>query len=330
MNSSVVVPDGHIQCSVCVKSRNWRCPNTFPIEYRRHAGKEVIILRCPHHRKQAKDWESKQPKKETDALAVPVGYTQCSVKTKHWRCCNTFPTEFRMVRNQPVEVKQCPQHRASARSSAKSGFKQETDADYRERNKDHIIQQSLEYRQTQEYREVKRSYDASEAGKIARKRSADKMNAKPINKLRKRISQMCKNVHIESVRVSSCTEFQSNAAFRKHMEDQFADWMTWENYGQHLAGMPYKTKWNIGHKIACALYDTSNPVDVRRCNSAANMFPQDSKENRELGIVLPPTEVLLTLQPYWPLGWNDELPPQVVVDQAIDEGFESGASSNED
>lgn len=59
--------------------------------------------------------------------------------------------------------------------------------------------------------------------------------------------------------------------FRAHLESQFKDGMTWDNYGSH---------WHIDHILSCAGYDLSKPEQQRECFHYTNMQPLLAHDNR--------------------------------------------------
>ena len=150
-----------------------------------------------------------------------------------------------------------------------------------------------------------KAYEASEAGRLSRKgrnaRTAAKRKADPGIHLGDRIRQkLIKMLHGsgESSTVSKWTEFALPGDIKRHFEAQFIDGMSWSNYGYG------SDKWNIGHRIARALYDSSNPEDVRRCWSKKNLFPQWQRENLSLKTTLPAPSVLAELADVHPIAWS--------------------------
>ena len=59
---------------------------------------------------------------------------------------------------------------------------------------------------------------------------------------------------------------------KAHIEKQFKDGMSWENYGTH---------WHIDHKIPIAVFNFEKPedIDFRLCWSLKNLQPLEAKEN---------------------------------------------------
>ena len=69
---------------------------------------------------------------------------------------------------------------------------------------------------------------------------------------------------------------------KEHLENQFEDWMTWENYGQ--ASIINKT-WNIEHIIPKSLlpYDSMEHPNFLKCWCLENLRPYDAIENIKKG-----------------------------------------------
>ena len=66
--------------------------------------------------------------------------------------------------------------------------------------------------------------------------------------------------------------------FNKHIENQFKDGMTWENYSHSV--------WHIDHKIPCAAFDLSKPEEQKKCFHYSNLRPMWAKENMKKGAKL--------------------------------------------
>ena len=64
---------------------------------------------------------------------------------------------------------------------------------------------------------------------------------------------------------------------RAHLEAQFEEWMTWENYGRG------KGKWCIDHIIPVASIDIFNEDEVKRIFHYTNMQPLEFCKNCEKG-----------------------------------------------
>lgn len=71
-------------------------------------------------------------------------------------------------------------------------------------------------------------------------------------------------------------------ALREHLENQFEDWMTWDNWG--VASTEEKT-WHIDHIHPQSLlpYDTLDHPNFLKCWSLSNLRPMDAIENIQKG-----------------------------------------------
>jgi len=173
-----------------------------------------------------------------------------------------------------------------------------------------ILKQDPKYKKVQdaynhipEVKAARKEYIKGDLGKAAAARSAKKRQADPGKHLGDRIRHgLVPILHGSATGsrvVFKYTQFKSGASVRRHFEDQFgASGMSWSNYGWG------PDKWNVGHRIARAQYDESNPEDFRRCWSKKNLFPQWWSENMLLGTKLPSSEVLAELADVHPIAWG--------------------------
>ena len=58
---------------------------------------------------------------------------------------------------------------------------------------------------------------------------------------------------------------------RKHLESQFTEGMTWDNYGTH--------GWHVDHIMPCASFDLSDPEQQRKCFHYTNLQPLWAEDN---------------------------------------------------
>jgi hypothetical protein len=61
--------------------------------------------------------------------------------------------------------------------------------------------------------------------------------------------------------------------FVKGLEDQFADGMSWDNFGSGDG------EWEVHHIIALSRWNMRDPIQVLLCNHIANLTPMWSGEN---------------------------------------------------
>ncbi len=66
--------------------------------------------------------------------------------------------------------------------------------------------------------------------------------------------------------------------FIKHIEDQFEDWMSWENYGGKSNGSDYNISWEFDH---IDKLKTANTIEeIHKLNHYKNIRPVCSRINR--------------------------------------------------
>lgn len=100
-----------------------------------------------------------------------------------------------------------------------------------------------------------------------RKKRAENPQLRATHNLRSRLSialrGIAKSAH--TMELLGC----SHDFFRDHMEFQFDDKMTWENYGE----------WHVDHIIPCAVFNLTDPVEQRICFHYSNLQPLWGAEN---------------------------------------------------
>lgn len=147
----------------------------------------------------------------------------------------------------------------------------------------------------------KKRYADSEKGAIAALRKTQKRRDNPETKLKNAIGtkmrKMLAGERTSSVTVSKYSNLGTGKLLCEHLKSLFEAGMSFENYGYG------PDKWNIGHRIARAMY-TDSTDDMRRCWSSANLFPQWQSENFALKVRLPSDRELLRLQSIWPTCWT--------------------------
>ena len=149
-------------------------------------------------------------------------------------------------------------------------------------------------------------YDKTEKGRARIKRS----NGKVSMRILQSVGKMCRNGGIQSVSALKATGCTSTEELRAHFESTFEDWMDWTNQGVHKAG-GNSGSWQIGHRLARAFYDDSNPADITRCWNKSNLFAQDADENHGLRVKMPDDAVLERLRALnlLPCAWGGIVPP---------------------
>lgn len=247
------------------------------------------------------------------------------VKCSKNRCPSDFPQTFYVVRGVSKPHKTCPKCRDGIKRYTKSAKGTEARARYydsdvrreqtKRQNQSEAHKESMaKYSKTEKARETQKAgrdrYYATENGAQVIKRRNDRTyerrKSNPGLKLfaavQTAMCMMTSGTSQTSKKVWKATGFKDREDLVEHFASTFENGMTRTNHG---AG---PEKWNIGHRIAKAHYDESNPEDVRRCWNRANLFAQWALENQKAQTKLPPMEELLKLKPYWPVAWNGCVP----------------------
>lgn len=66
--------------------------------------------------------------------------------------------------------------------------------------------------------------------------------------------------------------------FRDHIESQFLNWMSWDNYGQNCEPLEYNCSWDLDHIIPVSYATTEE--ELYKLNHWSNYQPLCSKVNR--------------------------------------------------
>lgn len=107
----------------------------------------------------------------------------------------------------------------------------------------------------------------------------DKHNTKIKQKLRHSLRKRIRNVlfynkcikHHKTNNLIGCSVWEC----KKHIELQFKDGMSWDNYGLH--------GWHIDHIIPCASFDLKDPEQQKQCFHYTNLQPLWAKDNLSKG-----------------------------------------------
>lgn len=147
---------------------------------------------------------------------------------------------------------------------------------YYEENKDKIYETTKAYRERniEWYRSYNRQYYKENAEKIKEnskkslyRRIENDIGFKILQRLRKRMYDAVKGTvkSARTIELIGC----STDKLRKHLEKQFTDGMTWDNYGE----------WHVDHIIPCANFDFTKESDQRECFHYTNLQPLWAVDN---------------------------------------------------
>ncbi len=171
----------------------------------------------------------------------------------------------------------------SADKYTSDGFKSNCKAckkAYREANKEKAAEYNKAYREANKEKllESQKAYREANKEKIFEYRKAYKAERyktdptyRLIHNLRKRLRKALKgNSKSDTTKalIGCSTKF-----LRNHLESQFTDGMSWDNYGA----------WHVDHEHPCSEFDMTNPDEQRACFHYSNLQPLWAKENIKKG-----------------------------------------------
>ena len=134
-------------------------------------------------------------------------------------------------------------------------------------------------------KEYRRRYRKTEKSKrmqaVYQKRYIAKCNKNPIALIHLRITSKVSNVMSGKKQYKSIFVFlgYTPKALKEHLESQFTEGMTWDNYG--LYG------WHIDHIIPRCFFNFDDIVEFKYCWSLHNLQPLWAKDNLKKGSKLP-------------------------------------------
>lgn len=159
-------------------------------------------------------------------------------------------------------------------------------AAYYEANKDVIIEKGKGYYEANKNTILKRNSAWQKTNKSwvntwSKQYRAKKIKIDPSHKIKNNIRTRVRRCIIDGRKSASTLELLS-CAFdhaRAHLEAQFAEGMSWDNYGVN--------GWHIDHIIPCASFDLTDPEQQRQCFHYTNLQPLWAKDNLRKGDRLP-------------------------------------------
>tara|TARA_X000001036_G_scaffold120529_2_gene114050 strand:+ start:623 stop:1363 length:741 start_codon:yes stop_codon:yes gene_type:complete len=166
---------------------------------------------------------------------------------------------------------------------------------------------TAKFKKSAKGKEQMKRTNRSDAVKKSKKKHVKKLQAdKPrwaFEVLQRQLGTMARVIRKESATALSVMGVNATT-LKAHLQSTWPEdgSMDWSNYGYGSG------KWNIGHRIAKAMYDASNEDDVKSCWSLSNLIAQDHDENRELHVKLPSDETLRSIEALWPVEWQGNLP----------------------
>lgn len=148
--------------------------------------------------------------------------------------------------------------------------------EFRAKNKDHIVEYNKQYYENNRVEILKNrkqrnqtDYAKSYRNQYKKERRQSDICYKLTGNIQGRIKQSLKrNLKSKNtIELIGCTIEE----LKLHIENQFKDGMTWENYGFYT--------WHIDHIRPCASFDLSDPEQQKICFNYKNMQPLWAHEN---------------------------------------------------
>lgn len=147
---------------------------------------------------------------------------------------------------------------------------------YRKENPEKIAQHKRKYRQNnkekesaywKKYRQENKEKIATYLKKYEQERRQNDPVFKLINNLRNRVGRVIKgkNKSASTTILLGCHPDQA----REHIESQFVDGMSWDNYGE----------WHVDHITPCAVFNMEDKEHQRQCFHYTNLQPLLAKDN---------------------------------------------------
>ena len=153
----------------------------------------------------------------------------------------------------------------------------ERNREYQEANRDKLNEQKREYNKThKEERKARdksnREYNRQRENEYRRNRYANDPEFRILLSCRTRIRKALEGI---GDKVAPTKELIgcSTEDLKKHLESQFVEGMSWDNYGE----------WHIDHIKPCASYDLTDPEEQKACFHYENMQPLWAFDNLSKG-----------------------------------------------
>ncbi len=151
---------------------------------------------------------------------------------------------------------------------------------YNEKHGDRIQERKRKHRQENPeiYAERGREYYLANASKIKERRydyEKKRLSIDPVFKalknMRRRLSHAVHDQGTMKVDTSMKLFGCSAEVLKKHLEAQFTDGMSWDNYGTH--------GWHIDHIKPCASFDLTVDEEQKKCFNYSNLQPLWAEDN---------------------------------------------------
>lgn len=246
-------PDGLCkQCKSCVKKYRDRY-------YKKN--KEKV------NKKNMENYYKRNPKE-----VLPDGYKRCS-NCKEVKTVELFSKSSKSKDGLRYRCKDC---RSLEYTTNKERIKIQRKIYYAD-NKEHHLKRTREYKEKNKewYRDYAKEYYQDNMAQIKEtskknlyRRIQEDDGFKILQRCRKRLWDAVKG-NVKSARTIELIGCSTDELV-EHLEKQFTDGMTWDNYGD----------WHVDHIRPCASFDFSKPEQQRECFNYNNLQPLWAEDNR--------------------------------------------------
>jgi len=159
--------------------------------------------------------------------------------------------------------------------------KSEQNKKYREANKEKIKQKhKLYYEKNKgcpEFQKKKKDYaqkwNRGKRKEWHKKRMKNDPSYRISLSLRKSVCRYVKQKSVRTFDLVGCSPDE----LRQHLEAQWTEGMSWDNYGVYVKGEPMK--WHIDHIIPCDSFDLTNETEQAECFHYSNLQPMWGIDN---------------------------------------------------
>lgn len=250
-------PDGFCkQCKMCVKA--------YKARYYAKNKKKV-------NAKTLENYYKKHPKVIKEVL--PDGYKRCSV-CREVKTSDKFGNSTKSTDGLRSSCKECRREKEYLANLERIKTKREK---YYIQNREHHLKRTKEYKENNKewYRQYGKEYYQENMARIKEtsrknlyRRVQEDNGFKILQRCRKRLWDAVKG-NVKSARTIELIGCSTDE-LADHLEKQFTDGMTWENYGE----------WHVDHIRPCASFDFTQPEQQRECFNYNNLQPLWAEENR--------------------------------------------------
>ena len=224
------------------------------------------------------------------------------------KCKKDFPLKTRIVKGVEVPLQRCDRclkkHNEKQKKYARGPVGMATLADYT--RPPESVEAHLQYMRSAPGKASLHKYRTGKKGIQSKKRSQAKQKLRRVTdsafamvcNIRSAACRIAKGITKRSPTFVERTSFTSVKHFRAHLEKNIPSNTTMGDYG---------TAWEIEHAIPVEAYDFSNPVDIKRCWSPANVRGMAPVDNEEKGVTIIDSLCMQVGANNFPLSWGGQL-----------------------